>query len=148
DSYRNDWPIYCSMLRNRLISEPDISSAHERVINRKIGFPPTEEEKRILDESNFFDVFRQKAFCDRLINEFEWANDNSVLVEYYLKNYNLDCEVVQAIYYVFDKPNHPFHLAEVLNAFFAENTEKKAEFKAIAESENIDLPQHLPALST
>ena len=75
-------------------------------------------------------------------------NSNKELFIKYLFDTPISRSIALAIYQAFNSQNHAWHLAEYLNRFFAQNPNKKAEYRAfIGGDPYIGVPQAINALT-
>ena len=85
----------------------------------------------------------------KLRGDFYWANDNKELIIKYLAENTISHDVADAMYNAFNGENFAWHLAEYLNLFFSQNSNKKAEYLAHTSGDpNIGIPSAIPALSS
>jgi len=147
---QGEFILYCSLLRNRLIPEDQLQEAHRRVIPHLFGVTFTAELCPTLEETGFFQAFRQLVFLESdapsglpLADDFSWANSNRHLVVFYLDRFGIDKDIAHGLSRIFSKENHPFELKKQLNSFLSQNPEKREEFLAVFEENRIRLPDHL-----
>lgn len=148
DQDPNDIKVYCSLLRNQLIPDNQIAEAHTKILSRLYGVQLSEDSFEILKSTGFFDIFRQKAFLDRSISNFDWANRNSTTIVFYLGKFPIDDEVGSAIQKTFDVENHPWTLKNDLVHFFQENEGKKKEFEEALTRLDLKPPAYLRVLDS
>jgi hypothetical protein len=147
---QGEFVLYCSLLRNQLIPKDQLQEAHRRVIPYLFGVTLTVELCPTLEEAGFFQAFRQLVFLKSdapsglpLADEFRWANSLRHLVVFYLDRFGIDKDIAHSLSRIFSKDNHPFELKERLNSFLSQSPEKREEFLAVFEENQIRLPDHL-----
>jgi hypothetical protein len=140
----NHFPIYCSLLRNKLIPIAQITEAHEKIISRLQYSELSDSDFQVLQDNGFFDAFRRKAFgTERMVSNYEWANQNVWLIILYLEKYPLDNDVIQAIDHAFGKKTHSFDLKRSLKELFRENKAKEDEYLTMLDKNQLEKPQYL-----
>lgn len=144
----NDFPIYCEMLRQKLIPVEQINEANNRLICKQgiKGHTPTAEDKQVLKDNNFFTELRNLVFIEGKIGSMVWTNDRADLIILLLEEYEIDIEIVGRISREFSCSNNPWRLRNQLDSLFYNNIEKKLEFLRIAEKNNIEIPKEISAL--
>jgi hypothetical protein len=147
---QSEFVLYCSLLRNQLVPEDQLQEAHRRVIPHLFDVTLMVEFCPVLEESGFFEAFRETVFLRSdsppdvpLADDFSWANRNRHLVVFYLDRFGVDKDVAESLSRIFSKPNHPFELKNRINSFLSQNPEKREEFFAVFEENLIRLPEHL-----
>jgi len=147
---QSDFALYCSLLRNRLIPQDQIQEAHRRIIPHLFDVTLTDEFCPILEESGFFQAFREIVFLKSdspsglpLADDFNWGNRNRQLVVFYLDRFGIDRDIAYSLSRIFSKDNHPFELKKRINAFLSQNAEKREQFLSVFEENQIRLPDHL-----
>jgi len=142
----NDFPVYCSLLRNGLILSAQIEEAHRRIIRRLADVVPGEECFCVLRDSDFFNIFKNIVFGPTsmsFISNFKWANFHLEIVMFYLDRIGIDEEVAQELNHTFSKKNHPYELKKRINRYLHNNEKKKKEWRDFFWDKKIDLPEHL-----
>ncbi len=142
---QNDFPLYCSLLRNNSIPKNQLDEAHRRVISLLRHSIPTDECIQTLEASGFFGIFKDQAFMESggLISEFGWANGNCDLVVLYLERYGIDSNVAYGLGGAFAWEHHPWHLRKAINAFLFHNPDKRREFLNVFTQNQIGIPEYL-----
>ncbi len=146
-SKSDDSPLYCSLLRNKLIPESRIEEAHENAI--KSGHPFSADAKTLcidlLKENGFFDVYKKVVFENEHLNDWNWANANTELILFYLAKYEIDYVVAKGIKNTFSAKHYPYDLKSELDQFFEADKDKYEEFKNAILHEELSFtqPQHL-----
>jgi len=147
---QSNFEIYCSLLRNRLIREKEVEEAHRHIIPSLSNLDPSEECYTLLEDSNFFDAFRDIVFLQSgsssgapLADQFGWANRNFNLVIWYLNRFGVDEQIARSLSQIFGKENHPYELRDAVNAFLSQNEQKREEFLQVFEGNQIPTPDCL-----
>lgn len=142
--------LYCSLLRNRRIPEDQIQEAHRRVIPYIFDVTLTDELSPILEESGFYQVFRELVFLRSdspsalpLADDFNWGNRNRQLIVFYLDRFGIDRDIAYSLSCIFSKDNHPFELKNSINAFLSQNPVIREQFLSVVEENRFRLPDHL-----
>jgi hypothetical protein len=148
DQDPNDIKVYCSLLRNQLIPDNQIVEAHTKILSRFYDVQLSEDSFETLKSTGFFDIFHKKAFLDRSISNFDWANRNSTTIVFYLGKFPIDDEVASTLQRTFDVENHPWTLKSGLAHFFQENEGKKKEFEEALIRLNLKPPAYLRILDS
>jgi hypothetical protein len=147
---QSNFEIYCSLLRNRLIPEDQVEEAHRRTVPLLSNLDPSEECYTLLEDSGFFDVFRDVVFLQSgssseapLADRFGWANSNFNLVVWYLNHFGIDEQIACSLSQIFGKENHPYDLRDAINAFLSQNEQKREELLQVFEDNQIPTPDCL-----
>ncbi len=136
---KNDWAIYCSLLRNRLIPKEEIPISIERIISEGMTTKPNSKEGQILDENDFFKVLKQQAFDEKKFDNFNWGNRNADIIVFYIENNDIDNEIIENLLNHFSRSHSAHILREALDAMLTKNKSKREKFIAVADAmENIE----------
>ena len=141
----NDFSIFASLLRNSMIREEDKEEAVSRIANAVYAQVPKEETDKLeLIRHGYFQKLKSRIFPTDGIFEFAVANSYKIQIPYYLKNFDIEEDIIKSLSKTFSTPYPPFDLEDKLRRFFRENADKKNEF--IQTADNIDdfqIPENL-----
>ena len=141
---KEDFSIYCSILKNNLIPEDQINESFEHIImNGLLCNSPCDDDFIFLKNVNFFDKFKEIAFINKKISQFEWSKKNVNFIIYYLNQFEMDEEIAESIYFTFNVEHYPFKLAQALELFLNSNKNKKNRFISILEKKGYEKPEKL-----
>ncbi|MGH0631900.1 hypothetical protein [Bacillus pacificus] len=141
-----DLKLYCALLRNGLIDQEQLSEAHTQIIRKCKNIIPDENDFYILQENNFFSIFKDMVFDTYFLSKFDRANTKKDIIVLYLKHFPLDKQIVESITSTFAYNSYPWHLGDSLNTFFNENPEKREHFVRILKEHEIDVPGYLDSI--
>ncbi|BDV00140.1 hypothetical protein TDMWS_02250 [Thermodesulfomicrobium sp. WS] len=109
---------------------------------------PNDLDLKTLVTHGFYQALEEAITDDNLLSSFNWANSNKELVIKYLSDNPISQNVALAIYRAFNSEHYAWHLAEYLNRFFAQNQNKRAEYRAfIGGDPYIGVPQAINSLA-
>ncbi len=134
--YHNDYPIYCALLKNKLIPEKNILEAHKIIILRTHDVKLTNLQEDILDENKFFEVFIETIennYHQGYYNSKQ-GNNHSVLIVAYIKKYGFKESIVKCINKSFNQRRIPNLLKSKLKELFEENPKSKLEYWNISKT--------------
>ena len=141
---KEDFSIYCSILKNNLIPEDQLNESFEHIIrNRLLCNTPCDDDFIFLKNTKFFDKFKEIAFIENKICQFEWSKKNVNFVIYYLSQFEMDEKIAESIYFTFNVENYPFKLAQDLEIFLNSNEYKKNQLIGILEKKGHEKPEKL-----
>jgi len=141
---KEDFSIYCSILKNNLIPEDQLNESFEHIIrNRLLCNTPCDDDFIFLKNTKFFDKFKEIAFIENKICQFEWGKKNVNFVIYYLSQFEMDEKIAESIYFTFNVENYPFKLAQDLELFLNSNEYKKNQLIGILEKKGHEKPEKL-----
>ena len=146
-TYHNDNPIYCALLKNKLIPEQDILEAHKTIINRTHDAPLTNLQVDILDENNFFKLFIETVESNYHQGYFssKQADNHSVFIVASIKKYGFKESIVRCINRSFDRRYNPSRLKHKLKTLFEENPKSKTEYWNMSKTLDYPVPNTLQA---
>lgn len=141
-------PILASLLRYGVIPSDTQVSLFFKTITKGFDLNVKEADWDVLIENGFIQQLRQSVFINHqeqgiLLNTFEWANKKVDIVFYYLKNFEIDQDIVRNVANTFIASPYPFKARDALKIFFRDNPEINEKFIKIAEQNNITLPESL-----
>lgn len=139
----NDMPIYCCLLRNRLIPEAELVEAHTQVLSRGCTPPTNHEDDFLLESTGFFNILYRQAFEEGGIRGFAWANNNAALLTYYLKTRHIDETMARSISSAFNSIYNPRDLRSALNQLFVSNPDKRNECVKVMRDNHVTIPSYL-----
>jgi len=143
-SIKEDFSIYCSILKNNLIPEDQLNESFEHIIrNRLLCNTPCDDDFIFLKNTKFFDKFKEIAFIENKICQFEWSKKNVNFIIYYLSQFEMDEKIAESIYFTFNVENYPFKLAQDLELFLNSNEYKKNQLIGILEKKGHEKPEKL-----
>jgi len=141
---KEDFSIYCSILKNNLIPEDQMNESFEHIIrNRLLCNTPCDDDFIFLKNIKFFDKFKEIAFIENKICQFEWSKKNVNFIIYYLSQFEMDETIAESIYFTFNVENYPFKLAQDLELFLNSNEYKKNQLIGILEKKGHEKPEKL-----
>jgi len=141
---KEDFSIYCSILKNNLIPEDQLNESFEHIIrNRLLCNTPCDDDFIFLKNTKFFDKFKEIAFIENKICQFEWSKKNVNFIIYYLSQFEMDETIAESIYFTFNVENYPFKLAQDLELFLNSNEYKKNQLIGILEKKGHEKPEKL-----
>jgi len=141
---KEDFSIYCSILKNNLIPEEQRNESFEHIIrNGLLCNAPCDDDFIFLKNIKFFDKFREIAFIENKISQFEWSRKNVNFIIYYLSQFEMDEKIAESIYFTFNVENYPFKLAQALELFLNSNEYKKNQLISILEKKEYEKPEKL-----
>ncbi|WP_281751220.1 hypothetical protein [Thermodesulfomicrobium sp. WS] len=144
----NDFAVLCSFLRASLIPPEQIPEAIKCAVNSVADVLPNDLDLKTLVTHGFYQALEEAITDDNLLSSFNWANSNKELVIKYLSDNPISQNVALAIYRAFNSEHYAWHLAEYLNRFFAQNQNKRAEYRAfIGGDPYIGVPQAINSLA-
>ena len=144
DTIKEDFSIYCSILKNDLISEEQMNESFEHIIrNGLLCNTPCDDDFIFLKNIKFFDKFKEIAFNEEMISNFDWSRNNVNFIIYYLSQFEIDEIIAESIYSTFNVENYPFKLAENLALFLNSNGCKKTQLISILEKKGHEKPEKL-----
>ncbi|MBL3844280.1 hypothetical protein IRV19_06620 [Bacillus cereus] len=143
---KGDFKLYCSLLRNGLIDKEELPEAHMQILRKCKNIVPDENDFYILNESDFFLIFKEMVFNNSFLSKFDSANSKKDLIVYYLTHFPMDEQIVRSIASTFDCGNYAWHLGTSLDAFFNENPEKRDNFVHILKEHRLDVPKYLDSI--
>ncbi|MBE7556349.1 MAG: hypothetical protein HS126_35300 [Anaerolineales bacterium] len=143
---KSPMPLYCSLLRNKLIPKNEIIEAHKTLIERSTLVLPSEEYFELLKLTGFYDVFKNIAFEEGKIQFFNWANLNADFVVDYLAKFPIDKTVASAISNAFSSMHYPYDLRDRLDEFLSSNQDKRAELLREINNNQFKIPKYLNSL--
>lgn len=144
---KSPMPLYCSLLRNKLIPQNEIGEAHKTLIERSGLALPSEECFETLKQARFYDIFKEIAFEQEKIQIFSWANSNADFVVDYLEKFPIDKTIASAISNTFSVVNYPYDLRDRLDEFMNRNEKKRVELIQVMNNNNIKIPKYLNSLN-
>lgn len=146
NSYRV-YPLFITMLRNKLIPQEELEEAIERVsdVVSDSHFSRVEQVDVIsLQESGFFEIFSDLAFGTfRKIQNFDWARENKHIICLYLKKYGLNSDIVSVLNNIFNAKHTPWKLGDAIKELFEERPLIKESYIKLNEDINGELPESL-----
>ena len=141
---KEDFSIYCSILKNELIPEEQMNESFEHIIrNGLLCNTPCDDDFIFLKNIKFFDKFKEIAFIENQISQFEWSKKNVNFIIYYLSQFEMDEKIAESIYSTFNVENFPFKLAQSLELFLNSNEYKKNQLIDILEKKGYEKPENL-----
>ena len=141
---KEDFSIYCSILKNNLIPEDQMNESFEHIIkNGLLCNTPCDDDFIFLKNIKFFDKFKEIAFIENKISQFEWSKKNVNFIIYYLSQFEMDEKIAESIYSTFNVENFPFKLAQSLELFLNSNEYKKNQLIVILEKKGYEKPENL-----
>lgn len=144
DTIKEDFSIYCSILKNDLIPEEQMNESFEHIIrNGLLCNTPCDDDFIFLKNIKFFDKFKEIAFIENKISQFEWSKKNVNFIIYYLSQFEMDEKIAESIYSTFNVENFPFKLAQSLELFLNSNEYKKNQLIVILEKKGYEKPENL-----
>ena len=144
DTIKEDFSIYCSILKNDLIPEEQMNESFEHIIrNGLLCNTPCDDDFIFLKNIKFFDKFKEIAFNEEMISQFDWSRNNVNFIIYYLSQFEIDEIIAESIYSTFNVENYPFKLAENLALFLNSNECKKTQLISILEKKGHEKPEKL-----
>lgn len=144
---RDDIHLYCSLLRNRLIPSDQVEEAHRWVIMRMPDSWPSGECFQLLEQTAFFDIFRDIVFTgEMLADSFGWANYHTDTVVKYLEHFGLDADIASSLWRIFSKENYPYDLRDALDSMFSKNSDVKDEMLQHLAVLQLPVPKYLESL--
>ena len=143
--YQNDFPIYCVLLKNKLIPQKDILEAHKIIIGRTHDVSLSSLHEEILDKNNFFDVFIEIVENNFHQGYFDSkkANSHAFLIISYIKKYGLKNSIVSCINKSFNRRYTPGVLKRKLKKFFEENPASITKYWEISKALDSKVPNTL-----
>lgn len=145
-SYFDDFYVYCTLLRQRLIPSDQLQEAHKRILERSGAFSPNEEDVEILKSSGFFEIFQTEFFEKRRIGNYKWSNNYGPLLSAFIRHIDLGEEVLNGLIFGFSGENYPYGLCNFLNRTIAEDDFLKTKLKNLFRDYDLELPEHLTVL--
>ncbi len=146
--YLNDFPLFSSLIRLRLIPEAQRREACRHVIKRGIAGVPNTVDSAVLEDCGFFVELEDILVNGDEINSFDWANTSKELIVKYISEHPMSQGIARCIYRNFNSANFPWHLAEMLDGLFRANAGKRAEYLTLKGAhEDIGIPSKIPSLS-
>lgn len=141
---KEDFSIYCSILKNNLIPPGQMNETFEHIIRNKLLYNgPSDEDYIFLKNTNFFYKFKEIAFIENMIAQFEWSKNNVNFIIYFLYKFEIDDIIAKSIHSTFNVENYPFKLAEKLALFLSNNEYKKNQLISILEKNGLEKPEKL-----
>lgn len=137
----NDFSVLCSLINNGLIPIAQHNEVFERIFS--IDIQPNEIERLTL-YSNGFGAFIRRKIDNHVFRNFHEANRAKKHIVGYLSRIILDRELCIILHDDFEHQYVADELANALNNYFSENTEKVSEYQ----THGISAPSHLSALSS
>lgn len=141
------YPLFITMLRNKLIPQEELREAIEAVSNTVSDshFSRVEQVDVVsLQESGFFEVFVDLAFGNNSkINNFDWARENKNIICLYLKLYGLNSDIVSSLNATFNARHTPWKLGDAIEELFEERPLLKESYIKINEEIDGELPESL-----
>lgn len=144
--YGGHLKLYCALLRNKLIEKEQLTEAHIKIIDKFNNSIPDNDDFYILQESNFFSIFKDYVFDTYFLTNFEKANSLKDIITFYLERFPIDVQIVKSITSIFSNDNYPWHLKDSLNTFFYENPEKRDIFILTLKEHELDSPNYLDSI--
>lgn len=121
-----------------------MNESFEHIIrNRLLYNGPCDEDFIFLKNIKFFDKFKEIAFNEEMISQFDWSRNNVNFIIYYLSQFEIDEIIAESIYSTFNVENYPFKLAENLALFLNSNECKKTQLISILEKKGHEKPEKL-----
>lgn len=146
NSYRV-YPLFITMLRNRLIPQEELGEAIERVseVVSDTHFSRLEQvDVTSLQESGFFEIFKDLAFGEfRKIRNFNWARENKHIICLYLKIYGLNIDIVSVLNDTFNAHHTPWKLGDAIKELFEEKPSIRESYIMLNEDIDGELPESL-----
>lgn len=147
-SRHDDFAVLASFLRASLIPPEQIPEAIKRAVNSGSNKLPNDLDLKILVTHGFYQALEEAITNENSLDSFKWANSNKELVIKYLSDNPISRNVALAIYQAFNSQHYAWHLAEYLNRFFAQNPNKRTEYRAfIGGDPYIGVPQAINSLA-
>ncbi len=141
---KEDFSIYCSILKTDLIPQEQMNESFEHIIRDRLLYKgPCNEDFIFLKNIKFFDKFKEIAFIENTISQFEWSKKNVNFIIYHLSQFEIDEIIADSIYSTFNVENFPFKLAENLALFLNSNECKKNQLISILEKKGLEKPENL-----
>lgn len=141
---KEDFSIYCSILKNDLIPQEQMNESFEHIIRDRLLYKgPCNDDFIFLKNIKFFDKFKEIAFIENKICQFEWSKKNVNFIIYYLSQFEMDETIAESIYFTFNVENYPFKLAQDLELFLNSNECKKNQLIGILEKKGHEKPEKL-----
>lgn len=146
NSYRV-YPLFITMLRNKLIPQEELEEAIERVsvVVNDSHFSRVEQVDVVsLQESGFFEIFVDLAFgSNRKIQNFDWARENKHIICLYMKIYGLNSDIVSVLNDTFNAKHIPWKLGDAIKELFEERPSIKESYIKLNEDIEGELPESL-----
>lgn len=146
NSYRV-YPLFITMLRNKIIPEEELKEAIERVsvVVGDTHFSRVEQvDVTSLQESGFFEIFKDLAFGEfRKINNFNWARENKHIICLYFKIYGLNSDIVSVLNDTFNANHIPWKLGDAIKELFEERPSIRDSYIKLNEDIAGELPDSL-----
>lgn len=138
------YPLFITMLRNRIIPEAELKEAIERVsisVNDSIFGQIERVDVIALQESGFFEIFADLAFGSYpKIKNFDWARENKRIICLYLKLYGFTKEIVEVLNSTFNSQHVPWKLGDAIKELFEERPSLKESYIKL----NLEIDGQLP----
>ncbi len=135
--HQKNTSIFFALLRYNLIPQEEISEVNAHAIAWWNGDIPSQADKILLDQYDFF----REMFKTRWLDDFGWGNRNAKLVCWYLESYPIPVEAVRSICFTFTQSHFPWKAGNRLTELFKDNPTKRHEFEKIAQQEQLTLPK-------
>lgn len=143
---RDDLEVLCAMVSTGAIPPTQVEEALRCAIEKFHDEVPTAACELVLEQHGFYELFKECAFGQELIDDFDWGNGNVEMVVRTLTKVPIDESIVRAISSVFDKHNYPFALRDRLEEFFAAHPMIRDAVKAKIAAIGVPVPEYIPAL--
>lgn len=145
DEFIRPLDVLAALLDHDCVPQEQIEEAINNTIHK---VNDTELDNIIIQRLNHYGFSSQFKNCVfiglvRKIKDFEWANSHCRLVCSYLKEGEVDKEIISSISDVFYPSNHPYDLRDSLLQLFSGNVAIKEVFIKISAEEGIELPKRL-----
>lgn len=140
------YKIIIGLLRHRLVPTDQLKELVDTVTEKvnDTWFINAEEFDIItLDETGFLDEFKELAFSEMKINDFDWARENRNLIVRYLLRRGLDEEIVRAINSAFSGMYTPWKLGDSLKELLDQKDNLKQDYIRINNEIQGNLPKEL-----
>lgn len=138
--------VYAALVAHDLVPKDQLREANNRIGDELKGQVPHEADLPALEACGLLAELK-KRMIDKL-SDYGWANLNSAFVCWHIGRYPLDEDLVKAIQDAFTSDTHhfPWHAARALDALFADNDNKRTEYRELSAALGLSAPNKIASL--
>ena len=140
DGWTDDTPVFAALLRNGLIPDEQIEESVSWVVEKARGEGPKAMDNQTLERVGFWDVLQRRAFAEKAIEDFTWANNKAPMIARLLKDRPLDPTTTSTILELFSKHNHSWAVCDVLRKVLSDNPSKRTQLEEAATEAMVEIP--------
>jgi hypothetical protein len=144
---QNTLGIYATLLRNGLVPNNEIEEANASIINLIIDnnprYSPSKLDHHTLETHRFYDTLKTEVFNRREFTGYKsylWVNQRADLIVSVMKFYPVDKEVILKISKHYEQSQNSDWLLERFENSLVNNDKFIDDYRALVQSEGIDLP--------